>query len=143
MNRKAGLMILSVALFSSLFLPLFEWNSFEMNGLNYVLSTHIPTYRYILLLVPFSAICIFFRAVSGENSFFNRKFISWLPFPALVFVLIMNFRSPNREPGFPVSDNIFLNVDTGFWLALIFSFLLVFTREKKKTQYRNELSFFE
>ena len=143
MDRKAVLLILPVVLFSSFFLPLFEWNSFEMNGLNYILSTHIPTYKYILLLVPFSAVCVFFNAVSGGNNFFTRRFISWIPFPALVFVLIMNSRFTNSEPGFPVNNNIFLNVDTGFWLALTFSFLFVFIKGNKKTQYLNELSFFE
>jgi hypothetical protein len=143
MYRKTVLMILCVVLFSSFFLPLFEWNSFEMNGLNYILSTHIPTYKYILLLVPFSAVSVFFSAASDENNFFNRRLISWIPFPALVFLLIMNSRSQNPETGFPVNNNIFSNVEIGFWLALIFSFLLVFIKGKKETQYRNELSFFE
>ena len=136
-------MILPVVLFSSLFLPIFEWNSFEMNGLNYILSTHIPSYKYILLLVPFSALFIFFSAVSGGNNFFARRFISWVSFPVLVFLLIMNSRSQNPETGFPVNNNIFSNIEIGFWLALIFSFLLVFIKGKKETQYRNELSFFE
>ena len=94
-------------------------------------------------VVPFSAVSVFFSAVSGGNNFFTRRFISWMSFPALVFVLIMNLRSANPEAGFQASNNIFLNVDIGFWLALVFSFLLVFVKGNKKTQYINELSFFE
>jgi hypothetical protein len=136
MNAKAILLILSVALFSSLFMPLFEWNSFEMNGMNYILSTHIPSYKYFLLAVPFSALILFSGAISDENYFFNRKLFLWLPFLTLTFIFIMRYITRNHEKGFYDKSNVFSSIDWGFWITLSFSVLLVFVKSKKKTLFQ-------
>jgi len=144
MNRRAATLILSIALSGSFFMPLFEWNSFEMSGVNYILSTHIPSYKYFLLLVPFSALFLFFSEISDEYYFFSRRLISCLPLPALIFILIMDSVNRSSEAGFSENVNFFSNIDSGFWLSLIFSLLLLFTNGKKKTEYRgNELYSFE
>jgi hypothetical protein len=72
-------------------MPLFEWHSFEMSGLNYILSTHIPSYKYFLLLIPFSTAVLFFGALNDKNYLLNRNLLSTLPFLASIFVLVMKY----------------------------------------------------
>jgi len=144
MKRRSATLILSIALSGSFFMPLFEWHSFEMSGLNYILSAHIPSYKYFLLLVPFSSLFLFFSEISDEYYFFSRRLISCLPLPTLIFILIMDSVNRSSEAGFSENVNFFSNIDSGFWLSLIFSLLLLFTNGKKKTEYRgNELYSFE
>jgi len=50
MKRKTATKILSFIIVISFFLPLFEWHGFEMTGLNYILSSQVPSYKYFLLL---------------------------------------------------------------------------------------------
>lgn len=132
MKRKNITLVLSFAIFCSFFMPLFEWHSFEMSGLNYILSTHIPPYKYFLLLIPFSALVLFFGALDDENYLFNRNLMSTFPFLVSVFVLVMKYFT--REPG--SSDNVFSEIDFGFWMVLGFSLLLIAVKGKeKKLQY--------
>ena len=128
MNRKTITLVLSFAVFSSFFMPLFEWHSFEMNGLNYVLSTHIAPYKYFLLLIPFSAVVLFFGALYGENYLLNGNLMSALPFLVSVFVLVMRYLT--RESA--ASGNIFSEVSLGFWMMLGFSILLMLIKGKEK-----------
>jgi hypothetical protein len=127
MNRKKITLVLSFGVFSSFFMPLFEWHSFEMSGLNYILSTHIPSYKYFLLLIPFSSVVLFFGALDDENYLFNRNLMSALPFLVSIFVLVMRYLT--RERG--SSDNVFSEVDFGFLMVLGFSVLLMFTKDKE------------
>src|SRR6476469_1685122 len=132
MKRKNITLVLSFAIFCSFFMPLFEWHSFEMSGLNYILSTHIPPYKYFLLLIPFSSVVLFFGALDDENYLFNRNLMSALPFLVSVFVLVMKYFT--REPG--SSDNVFSEIDFGFWMVLGFSLLLIGVKGKeRKLQY--------
>jgi len=128
MNRKNITLVLSLAVFISFFMPLFEWHSFQMSGLNYVLSTHFPAYKYFLLLIPFSALVLFFGALSDGRYLFNKKLMSVLPFLVLIFVLVMRYF--NREPG--SGENFFSDIDFGFWLILGFSLLLISIRARRK-----------
>jgi hypothetical protein len=128
MSRKNITLVLSFAVFSSFFMPLFEWHSFEMSGLNYILSTHIPSYKYFLLLIPFSSVILFFGALNDENYLFSRNLMSVLPFLVSIFVLVMKYLT--REPG--SSDNLFSEIDLGFWMVLGFSVLLIFTKGKER-----------
>jgi hypothetical protein len=128
MSRKNITLILSFAVFSSFFMPLFEWHSFEMSGLNYILSTHIPSYKYFLLLIPFSSVVLFFGALNDENYLFSRNLMSVLPFLVSIFVLVMKYLT--REPG--SSDNLFSEIDLGFWMVLGSSVLLIFTKGKER-----------
>jgi len=126
MNNKKTTLLLSFAVFGSFFMPLFEWHSFEMNGLNYILSTHISSYKYFLLLIPFSAAVLFFGALDNENYLFSRRLMSALPFLVSIFVLVIRYFK--RVPG--SSDNLFSEIDVGFWMILGFSMLLLFTKGK-------------
>ena len=128
MSRKNITLVLSFAVFSSFFMPLFEWHSFEMSGFNYILSTHIPSYKYFLILVPFSAAVLFFGALDNENYLFGRSLMSTLPFLVSIFVLVMKYFT--REPG--SSDNIFSGIDFGFWMVLGFSLLLMMVKGKER-----------
>ena len=128
MNRKKITLVLSFAVFSSFFMPLFEWHSFEMSGLNYILSTHIPSYKYFLLLIPFSSVVLFFGALNDENYLFSRNLMSVLPFLVSIFVLVMKYLT--REPG--SGDNLFSEIDLGYWMVLVFSALLTFTKGKER-----------
>lgn len=126
MNSRIITLVLSFALFSSFFMPLFDWHSFEMSGLNYILSTHIPSYKYFLLVIPFSAAVLFFGTLDDENYLLNRNLISALPFLISIFVLIMKYFT--RESG--SGDNVISEIDFGFWMVLGFSLLLMFTKSK-------------
>ena len=74
MKRKTATKILSFIIISSFFLPLFEWHGFEMTGLNYILSDHIPSYKYLLLLAPLAALLIFFDTLDERSIFFTAKY---------------------------------------------------------------------
>ncbi len=136
MDKKIITLILSLAILSSFFMPLFEWHSFEMSGLNYILSDHIPPYKYFLILIPFSTLFLFYGTLNDENYFFNRKFLSWLPLLTLLFIFIMRYITGNSKNSFYDNSNVFSGIDLGFWLALSFSVLLVFTKREMKAQYR-------
>jgi hypothetical protein len=99
MNRKTITLVLSCAVFSSFFMPLFEWHSFEMSGLNSILSTHIPSYKYFLLLIPFSTVILFFGALNDESYLFSRQLMSALPFLVSIFVLVMRYITREPYPG--------------------------------------------
>jgi len=138
MDRKT--IILSFAVLISFFLPLFDWHSFEMSGLNYMLSTHIPAYKYFLLLIPFSTSFLFFGALNDDIYFFNKKLLSWISLLTLIFIFIMRSISENSENSFTDYSNVFSGIDWGFWLTFGFSLLLVITKGKRKLRYReNEL----
>jgi hypothetical protein len=109
-------------------MPLFEWHSFEMNGMNYILSTHIPSYKYFLLLIPFSAVVLFFGALNEENYLFSRNVMSTLPFVVSIFVLAMRYitREANSD------ENLFSEIDLGYWMVLGFSILLLLSKGKER-----------
>jgi hypothetical protein len=134
MNRKTMTLVLSFAIFSSFFMPLFEWHSFEMSGLNYILSTHIPSYKYFLILIPFSTVILFFGALDDENYVFRRSLMSALPFLVSIFVLVMRYITRESYP----DNSFFAEIDLGFWMVLGFSLLLMVTKSKERIlQYRS------
>jgi hypothetical protein len=129
MNRKTTTLVLSFAVLISFFTPLFEWHSFEMSGLNYILSTHIPSYKYFLILIPFSTVILFFEALDGENYMFRRSLMSALPFLVSIFILVIRYITREPNPG----DNFFSGIAFGFWMVLGFSLLLMLARARKET----------
>jgi hypothetical protein len=100
MDKKIITLVLSLAILSSFFMPLFEWHSFEMSGLNYILSTHISPYKYFLLLIPLSATFLFYGTLNEENYLFNRKLLSWMPLLTLLFIFIMRYITGDSENSF-------------------------------------------
>ena len=138
MKRKTATKILSFAILSSFFLPLFEWHSREMSGLNYILSSHIPSYKYFLLLAPFAALLIFFETVDERSFFFNSKIFSWIPLVSLVLISIMRFSNGNAENSFYENETYFSTINFGFWLMLFFSILLAIVKDSKRLFYQYE-----
>lgn len=146
MKRKTANLILSAAIIGCFFLPLFEWHSFEMSGLNYILSSHIPSYKYVLLLIPFSALFLFVGALNNGSYLLNRKTLSLIPFFTLVFISIMRYANGNSDNSFYYSESSFSTICFGFWLMLCFSVLLMLVKDEKKTLYqysKSQLAFFE
>ncbi|HEV8273713.1 MAG TPA: hypothetical protein VGQ04_20515 [Chitinophagaceae bacterium] len=145
MKRKTATKILSFIIVSSFFLPLFEWHGFEMTGLNYILSTQIPSYKYFLLLAPLSGLLIFFDTLDDRSFFFNSKIFSWIPIVSLVFVCVMRLLNGNAENSFYDNETYFSTINFGFWIMLIFSILLVVVKDSKRLFYqyeKNESDFF-
>lgn len=144
MRRDTATLILSFAVFVSFFLPLFQWHSFEMNGFNFILSSHIASYKYLLLFVPFSALFLFVGALENENYLINRTSLSWLPFLSLLVVFFMRYLKAPSENDSIEKGNLFAGVDYGFWTGLVFSFVLMVlkdTREAMPTQQHEIASF--
>ena len=137
MKRKTATKILSFIIISSFFLPLFEWHGFEMTGLNYILSDHIPSYKYLLLLAPFAALFIFFDTLNERSFFFNNKIFSWFPLLSLALLCIMRSSNVNAEDSFD-NETYFSTIDFGFWLMLPFSILLVIVNDSKQLFYQYE-----
>ena len=137
MKRKAAAKILSFIIISSFFLPLFKWHGFEMTGLNYILSDHIPSYKYLLLLAPFAALFIFFDTLNERSFFFNNKIFSWFPLLSLALLCIMRSSNVNAEDSFD-NETYFSTIDFGFWLMLPFSILLVIVNDSKQLFYQYE-----
>ena len=145
MKRKTAVKILCFIIVSSFFLPLFEWHGFEMTGLNYILSDHIPSYKYLLLLAPLAALLIFFDTLDERSFFFNSKIFSWMPLLSLAFICIMRLSNGNAENSFYDNDTYFSTTNFGFWIMLIFSILLVIVNDSKRLFYqyeKNESDFF-
>jgi hypothetical protein len=145
MKRKTATKILSFAIVSSFFLPLFEWHSLEMTGLNYILSSQIPSYKYFLLLAPFAALLIFFDTLDERSFFFTSKIFSWLPLLSLALICIMRLSNGNAENSFYNNETYFSTINFGFWLMLFFSTLLVIIKGSKRLFYqyeKNESDFF-
>jgi hypothetical protein len=124
---KTITLLLSFAVFGSFFMPLFEWHSFEMNGMNYILSINIPSYKYFLLLIPSSAVVLFFGALNDEKYLFSRRLVSALPFIISMFVLVMRYIAREPHP----DDNFLSEIGLGFWMVLGFSFLLIIVKGNK------------
>jgi hypothetical protein len=135
MDRKIIILVLSFAVLFSFFMPLFEWRSFEMSGLNYILSDNISSYKYFLVLIPFSSVLLFFGAACDEGFFLNKKLLYWLPLLTLLFIFTMRSINVSHQTISPDNGNIFSGIDLGFWLTLGFSMLLVFVKSRKYKNY--------
>ena len=131
MNSKPAIQICSIAVLCSFFFPLFRWHGFEMSGLNYILSDHLPSYKYILLLIPFSALFLFWGTIDGKY-LFSRKTLCRIPLACLILITIARISDGSPRNGFDDNENLFYTIDLGFWLLLFFSTLLVLVKNEKK-----------
>jgi hypothetical protein len=134
MNKKTQIKILSFAVASSFFLPIFNWHNFEMNGLNFILSSHIDSYKYLLLLIPMPAFLLFTEMQNEHSLFFNSKILSCLPMIGLVLVSVLVYSNEKDSFSFYGGHNIFSLTDVGFWPLVIFSSLLMFTGFEYKAE---------
>src|SRR5258705_3719215 len=139
MKRKTATKILSFIIVSSFFLPLFEWHGFEMTGLNYILSSQIPSYKYFLLLAPLAALLLFFDTLDERSFFFSSKIFSWIPLLSLPLICIMRLSNGNdAENSFYNNETYFSHINFGFWIMLSFSILLVLVKDSKRLFYQYE-----
>ena len=138
MKRKTATKILSFIIVCSFFFPLFEWHGFEMTGLNYILSSQIPSYKYFLLLAPLAGLLFFFDILDERSFFFNSKIFSWLPLLSLVLICVMRLSNANAENSFYDNETYFSTINFGFWIMLFFSTLLVIVKDSKRLFYQYE-----
>jgi hypothetical protein len=123
MERKSIVLLLACALTASFFFPLFNWDSFEMSGPNFILSDHTPPFKYLLSLIPLISIVLFLRTYYKERFVFSRRLISWLPLTVLIVVFIAGA----IQTGF---SNLVMHTAIGFWMTLLFSLALAFVLNK-------------
>jgi len=135
MKSKTATQICSIAILVSFFFPLFQWHGFEMSGLNYILSEHIPSYKYVLLLIPFSALFLFKGSTDEGKYLFSKEILSFMPLASLLLISIARFVDNGSGNNFYDNENSFLTIDLGFWLLLLFSMLLILIKEEKKKIY--------
>jgi len=138
MKRKTATKISSFIIVSSFFLPFFEWHGFEMSGLNYILSSQTPAYKYFLLLAPLAGLLFFFDILDERSFFFNSKIFSWLPLLSLVLICVMRLSNANAENSFYDNETYFSTINFGFWIMLFFSTLLVIVKDSKRLFYQYE-----
>ena len=134
MNKKILTTILSVVLLGSFFMPFFYWHSFEMSGFNFVMSEHIPSYKYFLLAIPLTTLFHLLSVLSQENNFYSRKLLSWIPLTTLIIVFVLILAKEGSGDSFFSNGNIFLSTGAGFWLALVLSSLLAYINLKMRSR---------
>lgn len=114
MNKKTPLIILVFIFLACFFLPLVEWNSWEMTGMNFVLSSQTPDIKYILLLIPGVALLVLLKVVKEKDARF-------VPFCVAIALFIICYSETPRV-------EIFRVMDYGYWITLIASVALVFVK---------------
>ena len=134
MHKKTLTTILSVVLLGSFFMPFFYWHCFEMSGFNFVLSEHIPSYKYFLLAIPLTTIFHLLSVLSQENNFYSRKLLSWTPLATLMIVFALILGKERSDDSFFSNGNIFSITGAGFWLALVFSLLLTYINFRMRSR---------
>ena len=138
MDKNTLRLLLSFAVIGSFFFPLFDWNSFEMNGLNYILSEHIPRYKYLLAFIPLTALVIFIGAWYEDNFLFRRRIILWIPLLSLSLVFLMRLLRPDYPDGYADYQSPLITTDIGFWLTMLFSALLPMIDNKKESGHHKQ-----
>jgi len=131
MKRKTATQICSIVILCSFFLPIFRWHGFEMSGMNYIISDHVPSYKYILLAIPVSALLLFWGTMDGKY-LLGRRTLSWTPLAGLILTSVAMFTRGRSDDDFYDNENPFFAIDLGFWLLLLFSLLLVLNKNKKQ-----------
>ena len=126
MNRITFTTIVAVLLLVSFFMPFFYWNSFEMNGFNFILSDRVPSYKYCLLPVPLVVLFYLFGVLSEENTSFSQKLLSWIPVTALIIVIMLVFVNELSERSGFENGTFFSNTGSGLWLAITSSIFLAY-----------------
>ena len=134
MHKKLLTTILSFVLLGSFFMPFFYWHSFEMSGFNFVMSEHIPSYKYFLLAIPLTTLFHLLSVLGQGNNFYSRKLLSWTPLVTLVIVFVLILAKEGSEESIFNNGNIFSVIGGGFWLALGLSLLLTYANFKMRSK---------
>ena len=126
MRRRSITIFLSIALIASFFIPYYNWDSFSLSGLDFVLSTHTPGLKYLLLLIPLSGILLLLEALSDDRYLINKQWLMKIPLIVsitMAFVIYFNMNSK----AMPFERISYLQIlGWGFWLIMIISLLLAF-----------------
>jgi hypothetical protein len=129
MDRKMVTLILSLALVGCFFLPYIDLGYFgKVNGFNIVFPKDgggEGWERYIWLLIPVAGILLVFGALSNENYFLGRGFLSWLPLLALIFCLIVSPMIHGAAIG-DVFKTLGKGYGVGLWITIVASLILAF-----------------
>lgn len=114
MNKSSLITILFSILLICFFIPLVKWNSWEMSGMNFILSSQTPDTKYILLLIPISLLLILLKTVKGKD-------IRFIPFCAAIILFITCYSETSEKGVFDV-------MEYGYWIMLVASLALVFVK---------------
>jgi len=135
MDRKMLTLILGLALVGCFFLPYIDIGYFgKASGLNMVFPKGgggEGWERYVWLLIPVAGALLFLGALSNENYFGGRGFLSWLPLLALIFNLIISPLLHKAAIG-DVLKSLGQSYGIGLWITIAVSLVLAFYNPKTK-----------
>jgi hypothetical protein len=89
MEKKTIIGLLTLALLASFFFPIFNWNSYDMSGPNYILSDFTPGYKHLLVLIPLICIIVLLDCWYNDKLIFTHRLI-WIPVSALIIVFALS-----------------------------------------------------
>ncbi len=115
MNKNDVVTVLFSILLVCFFIPFIGWDSYEMSGFNFILSSNTPDVKYILLLIPLSALL-------GLSKAINERQIRYIPLCISVGLFIICFANGSKE------NPIWKVLDYGYWITLVTSLILVFVK---------------
>ena len=141
MERKTSILILSGLLLASFFAPAIKWEGFTMSGFDFVVSEYTPAIKYILLAIPFCALCLLVGALVDQENIMRSKPLLRTPLIALVLLLVLLFSNAENRLAIGSVDP-FTIFNLGFWMLLVVSLLLPGLR-KRTTIYRVKQDFVE
>ncbi len=130
MDRKTFTLISAVVLIAAFFLAYYNF-FISVSGYDIVSSSGGDWKKYVILLIPVSAILLLIGAVNNGNYILGRGLLAWLP---LLGVLFLIFIAPLIE-GAAIGD-IFKGIGKGYgiglWLTIVASLALAFYNPKPK-----------
>ena len=119
MNRNDLTITLSAILLACFFIPVVQWDSYEMSGMNFILSDFTPDTKYIFLICPGSCFILLLGTLSRTKWATERNILRVLPLLSVIILFVICF---SENPG----GSSFSHMDMGAWGGLIGSFQLAF-----------------
>ena len=118
MNKSTLTTILFFILIACFFIPIVEWNSFEMSGMNFVLSSQTPDTKYILLLIPASSLLVLSKLIKAKE-------LRYIPLCVAIILFVICYMETSEKAVLQI-------MDYGYWIMLMASLLLVFVKKEVK-----------
>lgn len=129
MDRKTLTIVLAVALLGSFFLPFYSFGGGGISGFDIVSAKGGDWQKYIVLLIPISAILLLIGALNN-NYILGRGLLSWLPLLTLLFLLIGNPLIEGAAIG-DVFKSLGKGWGVGMWVTVVSSIVLAFYNPSK------------
>ncbi len=130
MERKTSILLLSGLLLASFFVPFIPWQGFSMSGFDFVVSSHTPEIKYLLLAIPAIALFLLVSSVSFESELIYSRFI--LHTPLLTLISMFMLLATNKESRISMGAIDPLNISfLGLWIIVAASVLVLFIRKKR------------